>query len=206
MTETKLTVVGFAVCPVGTLRGDSDGDSMRSNLLSDGRVFNIFTGYSYPLPDTSKAPLFKQPQPVRNLVAALISSDKLASQPLKLTHVGNQLDGRDASDYGPAAVAQGVDASVLDNTRIVFENGGLCIMYGSDVEKSFADGTPGGDERELLQAAREAKCPEVLITAGEKLIAAGFRSAALNSGALNHLVFLKGDKYNPIRAEVSWIV
>ena len=48
MTNTVLRIVGTATCPVGSLRADNDGDSLRSNLLSDGRVYNIFNGFSHP--------------------------------------------------------------------------------------------------------------------------------------------------------------
>lgn len=207
MAKTGLTVTGFAVCPVGRLRGDADGDEMRSNQLSDGRIFNIFTGYSHPIPDGCRN-IFSQPQGIRNLVAALISSQSIHDETFRLTHVGNQLDGRDLSEVNAGLVANNVDASVLDITTVAL-NAGTCLQslrltYDGSVEAALA--TANGADAESQTDNLDA--PPVIVTAAKKLLAAGFTPTGKNveGASLRTITYRKGDGFHPIRAELTWIV
>jgi len=218
MTTTQITRTGaFAVCPVGILTGKSggdpsDGDSLRSGLLSDGRVENIFNGYSHPIPDTCKARILSQPLGIRELVASLISSTRLSDATLQLTSVSHQLDGRDINEVGSQLAAHDVDASVLDNTAIAL-NAGTClqtlrITYDGNVEAALAATSVGSDVKGFLTGVEMKHAPACISLAADKLIAAGFRTAGANfdGASLRTITFTKGDGSHIIRAELTWIV
>jgi hypothetical protein len=223
MTTKKLTEVGQAACPAGILRG-FDGDACRSTLLSDGRIYNIFNGYSHPIPDNCH-PIFDQPQPIRDLVAALISAPLTADSSLHLTHVSHQLDGRDLCEVGSQLAANGCDASVLDNTRIVlqgdtvlqsctitYNNGDLTrsldpMLSGQSAKAFIAAvlGTDTEDKNEIIVRAEQLNAPRVLLSSATKLTEAGFRVTGSDfEGASMRTIILTG--VGGIRAELRWIV
>jgi hypothetical protein len=216
-TPVKRIVPSFAVCPVGILTGKAggdpcDGDSLRSGLLTDGRVENIFNGFSHPIPDSCKARILSQPQGIRDLVASLISSTRLSDETLRLTAVTHQLDGRDINEVGTQLAAHDVDASALDNTSVAL-NAGTClqtlrITYDGQVEAALADASAGSDSKGILTGVEMKNAPASITLATEKLIAAGFRTAGANfdGATMRTITFIKGDASHPIRAEVTWIV
>ncbi len=214
MTTTVITRISgsFAVCPVGILKGGSDGDSLRSGLLSDGRVENIFNGFSHPLPDTCKARILSQPQGIRDLVASLISSTLLSDATMQLTSVSHQLDGRDMYEVGRQLAQNDVDASVLDNTSVAL-NAGNClqtvrITYDGNVDAALADTSVGSDAKGILSGVEMKNAPASITLAVDKLIAAGFRTAGANfdGASMRTITLTKGDGSHLIRAEVTWIV
>lgn len=221
MTTTRITRTGgFAVCPVGILTGKAggdpcDGDSLRSGVLSDGRIENIFNGYSHPIPDSIKARILSQPQGIRDLVASLISSTALADETMRLTAVTHQLDGRDISEVGTQLAAHDVDASALDNTAVAL-NDGTClrtvrITYDGNVEEALAGATAGRriDPKGFLTGVEMKNAPASITLAVDKLVKAGFRTAGANfdGASMRTISFIRGDDAaHLIRAEVTWIV
>lgn len=220
MTTNPITRLGgTAVCPVGILTGKAggdpcDGDSLRSGLLSDGRIENIFNGYSHPIPDAIKARILSQPQGIRDIVAVLISSPRLADETLRLTAVNHQLDGRDIAEVGTQLAAHDVDASVLDNTAIAL-NAGTClqtvrITYDGNVEAALKEAVGGLriDAKGILTRAEMKHAPASITLAVEKLVAAGFCTAGANfdAASMRTITLTRGDGANLIRAEVTWIV
>lgn len=220
MTTTPIKRTGqFAVCPVGILTGKAggdpcDGDSLRSGVLSDGRIENIFNGYSHPIPDSIKARILSQPQGIRDIVASLISSTALADETMRLTAVTHQLDGRDINEVGTQLAAHDVDASALDNTAVAL-NDGTClhtvrITYGGDVAAAL-DAAVGGlriDRKGILTRAEMKHAPASITLAVEKLIKAGFCVAGANfdGASMRTVTLTRGDESHLIRAEVTWIV
>ncbi|CAN5666072.1 hypothetical protein BH10CYA1_BH10CYA1_41590 [soil metagenome] len=218
-TTVKRIVPSFAICPVGILTGKvggdpCDGDSLRSSLLTDGRVENIFNGFSHPLPDSCKARILSQPQGIRDLVASLISSTRLSDETLRLTAVTHQLDGRDINEVGTNLALNGVDASVLDNTSVAL-NAGNClqtlrITYDGNVEAALKAGVGGLriDAKGILTRAEMKDAPASITLAVDKLIAAGFCTAGANfdGASMRTITLTRGDGANLIRAEVTWIV
>ncbi len=211
MTQTKLTEVGFAVCPVGILQANPDGDSLRSTLLSDGRIYNVFNGYSHPVPDNCRR-IFDQPQPIRNLVAALISTPLTRDSSLRLTDVSHQLDGRDLCAVGVQLAANGCDASVLDNTRIVLQGDTVLqsctISYNNgDLARAVDTGLPGDDIKGIIAHAEQLHAPKVLLSSAAKFIEAGFRVTGSDfEGASRRTIILVKGGVDGIRAELHWIV
>lgn len=221
MTSTRITRVpgSFAICPVVQLTGKAggdycDGDSRRSGLLSDGRVENIFNGFSHPLPESCKDRILAQPQGIRELVAVLISSPLLSDATMRLTAVTNQLDGRDVTEVGAQLACHDVDASVLDNTSVVLQ-GETCleslrITYGGDVnvDEVLARKGAGSDDGDVLGSTPVQKAPACIALAVTKLVAAGFNTVAGNfdGASLRTITFTKGDGSPIVRAELTWIV
>lgn len=219
MTTTPITRVkgSFAICPVGLLTGKvggdiCDGDSLRSGLLSDGRVENIFNGFSQPLPDNCKERILKQPQGIRDLVASLISSERLSDATMRLTAVGNQLDGRDVAEVGSQLALNDVDASVLDINSVAF-TGATCleslrITYGGNVDDVLAVKGQGSDDGNVLNSVEAKRAPACIALAAQKLVAAGFSTVAghFDGASLRTISFVKGGGSRSIRAELTWIV
>lgn len=219
MTTTTITRVpgSFAICPVGILTGKvggdfCDGDSLRSGLLSDGRVENIFNGFSQPLPDNCKERILKQPQGIRDLVAGLISSTRLSDATMRLTAVSNQLDGRDVNEVGSQLAAHDVDASVLDINTVALAGTNalesLRITYGSSVEDALAIKGAGSDDNDVLNSVQVQRAPASIALAAQKLVASGFSIVAGNfdGASLRTITFSKGDGSRAIRAALTWIV
>lgn len=218
MTTTDITrSSGTALCPVGLLTGKvdgdpCDGDSLRSGLLSDGRVENIFNGYSHPLPDHLKSRILAQPQGIRDLVAALISSYRLSDATMRLTAVGNQLDGRDVNEVGAGLALNGVDASAVDINYVALSDGtclqGLRITYGSDVDETLAVEGSGSDDRNVLNSVEVQRAPACITLAAQKLVAAGFSTIAghFDGASLRTITFEKGAGVRSVRAQLTWIV
>jgi hypothetical protein len=210
MKKTKLLEVGFAVCPVGTLRNDPDGDANRATLLSDGRIYNIFNGYSYPVPDGCRR-IYEQPQPIRNLVAALISSNATAKPSLRLVHISNQLDNRDAGTVGAQLAANGCDASVLDITRIVLQGTNslerCTIKYNnSDVKTALAADRAAYETDPNHEVIARAHAPAVLLEAIPKFVEAGFRISGGSFESIRTILLRKGENLASIDVELQWFV
>ena len=219
MTPTTLTRVpgSFAICPVGLLTGKvggdiCDGDSLRSGLLSDGRVENIFNGFSQPLPDNCKERILKQPQGIRDLVASLISSERLSDATMRLTFVGNQLDDRDIAEVDPPLALHDVDASVVDINTVAL-TGATClqslrITYGGNVDDVRALKGQGSDDIDVLNSVQVQKAPACIILAAQKLVAAGFSTVAGNfdGASLRTISFVKGGGSRSVRAQLTWTV
>ncbi len=218
MTTTPITrIPGTTLCPVGLLTGKvggdpCEGDSLRSGFLSDGRVENIFNGYSHPLPDHLKSRILSQPQGIRDLIAALISSNRLSDATMRLTAVGNQLDGRDVNEVGADLARNGVDASAVDINYVALNDGtclqGLRITYGSDVDETLAVEGAGSDDRNVLNSVEVQRAPACISLAAQKLVAAGFSTIAghFDGASLRTITFEKGAGVRSVRAQLTWIV
>jgi hypothetical protein len=216
MTNPVTYTGDTAVCPVGLILG-YDGDGCRANLLSDGRILSGLNGVSHPIPDAVLRRLRADgnhtlvPDGIRKVVAALISGS-LKDETLTLVSISNQLDDRDISAVGAALAAHGVDASALDNTRVVLNAGSclqtLVITYNGDVEAALAGRSAGSDEQGILNRDETKRAPACISLAADKLIAAGFHTvgASFDGASLRTITFTRGDGSRLVRAELTWIV
>ena len=123
----------------------------------------------------------------------MISSPVRATETFSLTHVSNQLDGRDANQVGAELAMNCQDASVLDITRVVLSCGplqSLTIKYDGSVE-TLSNSEPGDSRHQITDAERKG-APESILIAAMALVDDGFRITGTDfDSALRYFLFAR---------------
>jgi hypothetical protein len=202
-----------AVCPVGMLLRSTDVDDCRAIQMIDGRIYNLLNGFSHAVPRQCLRVL-EEPEGIRKLLAALISSQEISDDTFALITFSKQHDGRDPFVLGSELALSDMDASAIGVTRIKLESkrssiesrrASLSIRYFDDEIDAVLESAFDNPEGTLLLDRSSIELPAAVKLGVNKLLEHGFRIACVIDASQSTIMLRRGDRNQHVHVQLSWL-